>query len=241
MNMAAKQVRIWLAAWPLLFGPAACTQTVHQIGREPALSPVDQGPVRSQSIDSSFPSMPSKPLDRASTWHDGASRLFTSSKALGRGDVMTVLISINDKAQLTNQSDRKRQGAKSIGLAATGSINGTSANASAEGSLKSSTDFEGSGGINRSESIRLSVAAVVDQVLENGNLLIRGSQEVRVNAEVRVLTIAGVVRPSDINPDNTISYERIAEARISYGGRGRISEMQQPAYGQQFLDAVSPL
>ncbi|TIV07524.1 MAG: flagellar basal body L-ring protein, partial [Mesorhizobium sp.] len=96
------------------------------------------------------------------------------------------------------------------------------------------------GEIKRSEDIELNVAAVVTEVLPNGNLMIRGSQEVRVNYELRVLTIAGMVRPSDIGAENTIPYERIAEARISYGGRGRVSEVQQPAYGQQVLDQVLP-
>jgi flagellar L-ring protein FlgH len=220
---------------------SACSQTLKETGKEPVLSAVDQGMMTASAPSSGFPRKPAAAIDGASTWKDGASRLFTSAKALGEGDVLTVQILINDKAQLTNQSDRKREGSKSIGLSASGDVNGVSSAGSATGSLNSATDFSGSGGINRSESIRLSVAAVVDQVLPNGNLVIRGSQEVRVNAELRVLTIAGLVRPSDINPDNTISYERIAEARISYGGRGRISEAQQPAYGQQFLDKVLPL
>ena len=108
------------------------------------------------------------------------------------------------------------------------------------GSLDSKTDTQANGEIQRSESLALNVAAVVTDVLPNGNMMIRGSQEVRVNAEMRVLTIAGIVRPSDIGAENTISYDRIAEARISYGGRGRISEVQQPAYGQQILDQVLP-
>jgi flagellar L-ring protein FlgH len=108
-------------------------------------------------------------------------------------------------------------------------------------SLNNATDFSGNGGTARSETINLSVAASVTAVLPNGNLLITGSQEVRVNAELRILTITGVARPTDIQPNNTISYERIAEARISYGGRGRITEVQQPAYGQQILDRLSPL
>ena len=106
--------------------------------------------------------------------------------------------------------------------------------------LSSSTETNADGEIKRSEDIALNVAAVVTEVLPNGNLMIRGSQEVRVNYELRVLTIAGMVRPSDIGAENTIPYERIAEARISYGGRGRVSEVQQPAYGQQVLDQVLP-
>ena len=109
-----------------------------------------------------------------------------------------------------------------------------------DASLDSKTKTNADGATERSETIELNVAAVVTDVLPNGNLVIKGSQEVRVNYELRVLTIAGIVRPSDIGGQNTISYERIAEARISYGGRGRISEVQQPAYGQQILDNVLP-
>ena len=106
--------------------------------------------------------------------------------------------------------------------------------------MESKTKTNADGAIERSETIELNVAAVVTNVLSNGNLMITGSQEVRVNYEMRVLTIAGIVRPADIGQENTISYERIAEARISYGGRGRVSEVQQPGYGQQILDQVLP-
>jgi len=98
----------------------------------------------------------------------------------------------------------------------------------------------GSGSIDRSEEIRLSVAAVVTDRLPNGNLVISGSQEVRVNYEMRILNIAGIVRPRDIQSNNVIPYNKIAEARISYGGRGRISEVQQPGWGQQVYDIVTP-
>jgi flagellar L-ring protein FlgH len=234
-------MKIIMAVPALCLALGGCNSAVREAVRAPALSEVNSATYNSQQFAAAIPPRPAAPLEAASTWSDGASRLFTSGKALREGDVMTVTISINDKAQLTNQSDRSRKGNKSLGLSASGDLNGASAAATATGSLNSSTDFTGTGGISRSESIRLSVAAVVDRVLENGNLLIRGSQEVRVNAELRVLTIAGVVRPSDISPDNTIPYERIAEARVSYGGRGRISEVQQPPYGQQALDMLLPL
>ena len=106
--------------------------------------------------------------------------------------------------------------------------------------MTAETKTDSQGAIERSESINLLVAAVVTDVLPNGNLLISGTQEVRVNYEVRVLTVAGIVRPRDISTDNTVSYDKIAEARISYGGRGRITEIQQPAWGQQIIDAIAP-
>jgi flagellar L-ring protein precursor FlgH len=154
---------------------------------------------------------------------------------------VTVKIAINDRAKLDNKSARNRNSSRNLGLSGKFSTSsGASGDASADGEIKSGTDFEGSGGTTRSETIDLSIAAVVVEELANGNLLIQGSQEVRVNAEMRILTITGMVRPSDIAPNNTVEYERIAEARISYGGRGRITEVQQPPYGQQALDLYLP-
>ena len=106
--------------------------------------------------------------------------------------------------------------------------------------ITSQSTSQGQGTIDRSEKIQLAIAAVVSDVLPNGNMVVSGSQEVRVNYELRLLNIAGIVRPRDISKDNTISYDKIAEARISYGGRGRISEVQQPSWGQQIYDAIKP-
>jgi flagellar L-ring protein precursor FlgH len=106
--------------------------------------------------------------------------------------------------------------------------------------IDSSTSTQGQGSINRSEQIRLSIAATVTAVLPNGNFVVQGSQEFRVNYEMRVLTIGGIVRPRDISRENTVPYDKIAEARISYGGRGRLMEVQQPAWGQQLYDLAWP-
>jgi flagellar L-ring protein FlgH len=217
-----------------------CMSTVKNLNAAPELTPADM--TSSIHTAATAPSVfPSQSIHPNSTWNDRSANLFLNRRAVSAGDILTVQISINDSAQLSNRSNRKRTGSKSLGLAGAFEIAGVGTSGSADASLESDTAFNGNGGVSRSESINVRVAALVREVLPNGNLVISGSQEVLVNSELRFLTITGLVRPSDILPDNTISYERIAEARISYGGRGRISEVQQPAYGQQILDRLSPL
>ena len=159
--------------------------------------------------------------------------------------MLTVIIDINDKAQFDNATDRSREAGSKLGLSAALGFGGFGATAQAgkgSGSMdgNAETHSKGEGTIDRSEKLHLTVAAVVSEVLPDGNLLVSGSQEVRVNYEVRVLNVAGIVRPLDVSADNTIAYDKIAEARISYGGRGRISEVQQPAWGQRAYDAAVP-
>ena len=164
------------------------------------------------------------------------------------GDLVTVKIVIKDKAKLDNNSKRSRKSDASLDASFAYDISAaaTQQHLLAKGSgsftpeVKAETSTDGKGEIERSESINLLVAAVVTDVLPNGNLVIGGSQEVRVNFEMRLLSVAGIVRPRDIATDNSVSYDRIAEARISYGGSGRITEVQQPAWGQQLIDAIAP-
>jgi flagellar L-ring protein precursor FlgH len=217
-----------------------CAGELKEIGQTPALSPVGSGLEPASATAHAYPEPPAPPVKRFSLWSDEQSQLFKDARALSVGDIMTVNISINDRATLNNESDRTRTSNRTFGTGGAFEWEGIGSSGSADFDLSSRTNSTGSGATARSENIRLQVAAVVTEVLPNGNLVIRGSQEVRVNYELRILTIAGIVRPSDIGAENSIPYERIAEARISYGGRGRITEVQQPAYGQQFLDLVSP-
>ncbi len=211
-----------------------------EIGTEPALSPVGAGLDPAEASPAEYAEYPSPPVKRFSLWNDRQSRLFTDPRALSPGDILTVRIRINDRAKFKNESERSRTASRSLGGELEYEWDGVGSGGSADGSIGSRTSSSGDGATERSENLELSVAAVVTSVLANGNLVIKGSQEVRVNAELRILTIAGIVRPSDIGPENTISYERIAEARISYGGRGRLTEVQQPPYGQQILDRFLP-
>ncbi|QDZ02705.1 flagellar basal body L-ring protein FlgH [Nitratireductor mangrovi] len=229
----------------LFFAAAAialsgCAGELSEIGRAPGLSPVGSGLDQGSSAVHAYPEPPAAPVKRFSLWDDTQSQLYEDARALSVGDIMTVFISINDKAILNNESDRTRTTNRTLGLAGGYEWGGVGQSGAADVDINSRSTAAGSGATARSENIRLSVAAVVTETFPNGNLMIRGSQEVRVNAELRILTIAGIVRPADISANNTIPYERIAEARISYGGRGRLTEVQQPPYGHQLLDIISP-
>lgn len=238
MPIAATVIRIAPALGAALV-LSACAAT-KDLGHPPALSPVGSG------IDNQLPppliesKYPGQPVNKYSTWDDRTASLFTARKALTRGDTLTVLIDIADRAQLQSDSERSRSATRSWRLGANAELNGNGGGGSADANFGGDTDFSGEGATSRSERIDLRVAATVVDVLQNGHLVIRGTQEVRVNAELRILTVAGIVRPADIDPSNTIAYDRIAEARISYGGTGHIAEVQQPPYGQQFIDRISP-
>lgn len=218
-----------------------CLADVSELGREPVLSPVGSGlgnyrepyPVATYKggRDRSFNSLYTRNTED----------YFRDTRAMKVGDVVTVKISINDKATLDNNTDRSRNSGAGFGLDFLAAFGGRSpASATIASDINSNTSSRGRGLTDRSEEIQLSVAAVVTEILPNGNLLISGTQEVRVNYDMRVLNIAGVVRPRDITGTNTVSYDKIAEARIAYGGRGRGMEVQQPAWGQQIYDKVIP-
>jgi len=219
---------------------AACAVDPRDINREPHLTPVGSGILPNRVPMASERLVPARYSDSNSFWQDGSADLFRDPRALKIGDVVTVKIFIKDKASLDNSSNRKRDSTNDLGLDFAYDLAGAANSGSASSALKSATETKGEGEIARSESINLLIAAVVSDVLPNGNLVIAGSQEVRVNFEVRVLSVAGIVRPRDISTNNSISYDKIAEARISYGGRGRITEVQQPAWGHQILDIISP-
>lgn len=240
----------WLLAAALAMLAAGCSARPHEIAREPTLSPVGAGigPSPAQPVadmkGGGWASPPERPHYLTSIWHEQGGDLFQDPRARRRGDIVTVTISIKDKASLDNSSKRSRDSANGFGLDLSQKIDWgnlqTSGSATASSNVKANTSTDGKGEIARSESIDLRIAAVVVQALPGGKLLIEGSQEVRVNFELRVLTLTGIIAAGDIRSDNTISYERIAEARISYGGRGRIMEVQQPGWGQQIVDLISP-
>jgi flagellar L-ring protein precursor FlgH len=220
-----------------------CADKIADFNREPKLTPVGSGlhPNRTPIL---IQPEPVARTNNNSFWQDASADLFRDPRATRVGDVVTVKISIKDKASLDSTSERSRDSTNNMSYDLKYDFNTPLIKGKGDGNLtsnlESKTATKGEGAITRSESIDLLVAAVVTEVLPNGNLVISGSQEVRVNYEVRVLSVAGVLRPRDIATDNTVSYDKIAEARISYGGRGRITEVQQPGWGHQLLDLINP-
>ena len=179
-----------------------------------------------------------------SLFSNEARGFFKDQRAHKIGDILTVTVTVDDSAKINNGTNRSRTSASEssvggvLGSIFNRFIPDTDANAAV--SLDTGLADQGAGTVNRSEKLEFNVAAVVTQILPNGNLVIEGRQEVRVNFEVRDLIVAGVVRPEDIGADNTIPSSKIAEARIAYGGRGQITDVQQPRYGAQVLDAILP-
>lgn len=198
------------------------------------------------------PYVPPTRAEASSLWHRDTRSFFGDRRAAAVGDLLTVIIEINDQAQLRNETSRERSSTQTVAdpvfLGYGGKIDrilpGIDEDDLPTGGqivdLGSASGVAGKGAIKRNETIRLKVAALILKVLPNGNFVIAGRQEVKVNAELRELRIAGVVRQVDINVDNTIAYDKIAEARIAYGGRGTISSVQQPRYGQDFLEVILP-
>ncbi len=240
-----------LAATLLL---AACDR-LQGIGRAPGFSPVgaenDAIPRTSSERDAmlaySAQSLTFDPDAEGSLWRSGPASLFGDRRARIRGDIVTIVIEIDDGAEIRNSSDRSRTASEDLSIPSLLGIpqvvdgilpEGASLDQAANLTSGSSTSGEGS--VRRNEKITLRVAATVTEVLPNGHLVVQGNQEVRVNFELRDLQVAGIVRPEDISRRNEITYDKIAGARISYGGRGQISDVQQPRYGQQAADILLP-
>ena len=177
-----------------------------------------------------------------SLWRTGSRAFFKDQRASKVGDLVTVQVKISDSAKVENTTQRSRTNTENMGMTNMFGLETTmqTADPTSLVNTNSSTGTSGKGTINRSDTLVTNVAAVVTQVLPNGNLVIEGKQEVRVNFELRELVVGGVVRPEDIDSTNQVDSTKIAFARIGYGGRGQITDIQQPRWGQQFLDAVLP-
>lgn len=231
-----------------LLSLSACAR-LGEIGQTPDLtSPADGNEVFAMNVIP-LPDARDVPAraNGASLWTSGRASLLGDRRASLRGDILTVVIEIDDSAEFSNSSERERSGSEQMGIpnlfGLPQRVDGllTQGGSSAEAvEFDSSSSSSGEGATRRNEQLTLRVAATITEVLQNGVLRIEGSQEVRVNNEVRELLVTGYVRPEDISRQNSIEYDRIAAARISYGGRGLITDAQRPRYGQELVDTVLP-
>ncbi len=241
-----------IVATTIALAASACgnvQERLADVGRAPALTRV-QDPTATPGYQPVVMPMPAPQMVERhanSLWRPGARAFLKDQRASNVGDIITVLIRIDDKAQIQNKSSRSRNSRENAGIpgifgyeSQLGKVLPDAVDPSRVIDINSATANEGLGSVNRGEAINLKIAAVVTQVLPNGNMVLQGRQEVRVNFEVRELLIAGVIRPEDITSENTINYEKIAEARIAYGGRGQITDVQQPRYGMQVFDILFP-
>jgi flagellar L-ring protein precursor FlgH len=230
-----------------LLASCSAIDRLKNIGEQPALSAIENPTAQPgyKPVQMPMPAPQSAVYNPNSLWRNGSRAFFKDQRAMQVGDIMTVKVKITDKANFENETSRSRTnkedsgitdfiGSKTIKNPATSILPGRLLTAD------STAASEGKGSVNRQEALQTNVAAVVTQVLPNGNLVVEGKQEVRVNFEIRELIVAGVVRPEDIESDNTIDSTKIAQARIAYGGRGQITDVQQPRYGQQVMDIVLP-
>ena len=239
----------------MLASLAACggLDRLASVGKAPELTPIKDvpAPPRERSISVPLPANNETPNYRSnSLWRVGAKSFFKDQRASRIGDLLTVNIDVNEQAEIENETERTRTTAENANVQNFFGAEQSIANLLNGGELPaqvgpvigadSTASYVGEGSVGRSESINLTVAVIVTDILPNGNMVIQGRQEIRVNFEKRELLIAGIIRPEDITSTNTIQHTQIAEARISYGGKGQITDVQQPRYGTQVYDIIFP-
>ena len=230
-----------------LLNGCAYVDRLKSIGQQPPLTSVDNPTTRPgyKPVQMPMPAAQPAAYNPNSLWRNGSRAFFKDQRAHQVGDILTVKVNITDKANINDETKRSRAMTENSGITnffgkPKVPIMNTPVPTRIFTAGLPNTTQDGKGSVDRTEDIKTNVAGVVTQVLPNGNLVVEGKQEIRVNFEVRELIVAGIVRPEDIESDNTINSTKIAQARIAYGGRGQISDMQQNRYGEQVFDVLLP-
>jgi flagellar L-ring protein FlgH len=229
-----------------LLSGCAALERIKTIGQPPPLAAVDNPTARPgyKPVQMPMPAAQPASYNPNSLWRNGSRAFFKDQRAHQIGDILTIKVNFTDQANITNETQRSRKNTEDSGVdnffgkSKLPIMNTPLPTRIFTGDSTSSSD--GKGSVARQEQLVTNVAGVVTQVLPNGNLVVEGRQEIRVNFEIREMIVAGIIRPEDIESDNTIDSSKIAQARISYGGRGQITDVQQPRYGQQVLDVLLP-
>jgi len=252
VTLAATRRRLLLLApisAMLLLGGCGALSRLSEVGRPPTMTPTADPTKEAgwRPLTMPMPGRESSPIEANSLWRTGSRAFFKDQRAAAVGDVITVVVDMNDTANVQNGTTATRTSSDSAGMPNLFGLENVlpkflpnPVNASSLVSVSSANSNVGAGQIQRSEAVTLRLAGLVTQVLPNGNLVVAARQEVEVNSELRVLQVTGVVRPQDIASDNTVTHDRMAEARITYGGRGQLTDQQTPRWGQQVMDVVLP-
>jgi flagellar L-ring protein precursor FlgH len=231
----------------LLVALAGCgaLSRLSEVGRDPTMTPTSD-PTKDpkwRPITMPMPAGQESPNEANSLWRSGSRAFFKDQRAAQVGDIVTVLVNMNDTANLKNVTSAVRAGSETAGVPnffGLETMVPKSVNPASLVSTTSTNSNTGTGQIQRNEAVTLRLAGVVTQVLSNGNLVVAASQEFMVNSELRELKVTGVIRPQDIASDNTVAHDRMAEARIAYGGRGTLTDLQRARWGQQMMDILAP-
>lgn len=237
------------ASIALSLGACSTVERLSRVGEQPEFAKIENPTQQKnyQPVTMPMPEVKEEVRQMNSLWSSGRQAFFEDQRAKAVGDILTVTIDIENEADISSTSSRTRSASENASLPALagfesyadkilpGAVDVSNLAEVDSGSVNSNT-----GSTESEDEVTLKVAAVVSQILPNGNMVIHGRQEVRVNFEKRILEVAGVIRPQDITIDNAIPYEKIAEARIGYGGKGYVSDVQQPRLGQQIFDILMP-
>ena len=242
--MMKARALLWLGLAATLGGCGTLSR-LSEVGRNPAMTPTED-PTKDpkwRPVSMPMPAGQQSPTEPNSLWRSGSRAFFKDQRAAQVGDIVTVLVNIKDDANLKNVTSAARTSSETGGIPnffGLEAILPKAINPATLLSASSANSNTGTGQIQRTEAVTLRLAGIVTQVLPNGNLVVAASQEFMVNSELRELRVTGVIRPQDIASDNTVLHDRMAEARIAYGGRGQLTDLQRARWGQQMLDILAP-
>jgi flagellar L-ring protein precursor FlgH len=240
--------RIALLLLPLSLASCGALTRLSEVGRPPSWTAITD-PTKDagyRPLTMPMPALQTAMPQSNALWRDGSRAFFKDQRAAQVGDIVTILVNITDTADLKNNTTASRTGSEAMGLPNLFGFEAAipkvlaGATASSLVSANSTNANAGTAELKRNEAVTLRLAGVITQVLPNGNLVVSARQEVRVQSELRELQVSGVIRPQDIASDNTVLHDRMAEARIAYGGRGTLTDVQQPRWGQQVMDVLLP-
>jgi flagellar L-ring protein precursor FlgH len=242
-------MKVWTIVW---FGIAVASLSacgtlsrLSEVGRDPAMTPTED-PTKDpkwRPLTLPMPSPQPSPNEANALWRSGSRAFFKDQRAAQVGDIVTVLVNMNDAANLKNVTSAVRASSETAGLPNFFGLEAILPKAVTPSTLVSASSGNsntGTGQIQRTEAVTLRLAGIITQVLPNGNLVVAASQEFMVNSELRQLKVTGVIRPQDIASDNTVLHDRMAEARIAYGGKGQLTDIQRARWGQQMMDILMP-